>query len=204
MRIDALPWLVFFFCLVGLGEVLAGERYTDYRFRSQSHNKTIYEEDRYRWRPLNEEERRGELSAESFQEELQNQQSIYAPSAVDYAETPPGLPRGLYRPVEERHSITPHKDGFRFRTLTPNEQLRIKRRNKAYKQVWQPIQNRNNPRLFSSDGYGHFESNTRQDYIFRPDKRLDKKLGGDWERRDTFPYDPAFTEAYQAPMFRTE
>ncbi|MEW8028125.1 MAG: hypothetical protein AB2806_10340 [Candidatus Thiodiazotropha sp.] len=206
MRIDALLWLVSLFCLVGLGDVLAREPYAGYEFRTQGQNGFGFQQDPFRWRPLNEEEeKRVETSAEPFKGQHQNQPPHYPPPVIDYAEAPSGLPPGVYRPVEERHTITPHMDGFRFRTLTPNEQLRIKRRNEAYNQAWQPDRSENRSFMIS-DGYsqGYSEIQRKEAYKFRPDKRLDKKRGGNWGRSHAFPYNPAFTEAYQTPMFRPE
>ncbi|MEW8031452.1 MAG: hypothetical protein AB2540_01505 [Candidatus Thiodiazotropha endolucinida] len=206
MRIDALLWLVSLLCLVGLGDVLAREPYADYQFRGQTQNRLGLQQDHYRWRPLNEEEEKLiESSADSANVRRPNQSTLYPSSVIDYAETPPGLPRGVYRPVEERHTITPHMDGFRFRELTPDEQLRIKRRNEIYNQSWQPDRS-DNRSILSSGGYSHGQPEIQRQgaYKFRPDKRLDKKRGGNWERSQSFPYNPAFTEAYQAPMFRPE
>ncbi|MEW8289386.1 MAG: hypothetical protein AB2672_02575 [Candidatus Thiodiazotropha endolucinida] len=206
MRIDALLWLVSLLCLVGLGDVLAREPYADFQFRSQTQNRLGLQQDHYRWRPLNEEEEKLiESSADSANIRLPNQSTLNPSSVIDYAETPPGLPRGVYRPVEERHTITPHMDGFRFRELTPDEQLRIKRRNELYNQSWQPDRS-DNRSIHSSGGYSHGQSEIQRQgaYKFRPDKRLDKKRGGNWGRSQSFPYNPAFTDAYQAPMFRPE
>ncbi|MES9973028.1 MAG: hypothetical protein ABW094_02130 [Candidatus Thiodiazotropha sp.] len=206
MRIDALLWLVSLLCLVGLGDVLAREPYADYQFRGQTQNRSGLQQDRYRWRPLNEEEEKLiESSAEPDNARRPNQSTLYPSSVIDYAEAPPGLPRGVYRPVEERHTITPHMDGFRFRELTPDEQLRIKRRNEIYNQAWQPDRSENRS-ILSSGGYsqGQPEIQRQGTYKFRPDKRLDKKRGGNWGRSQSFPYNPAFTEAYQTPMFRPE
>ncbi|MEW8232334.1 MAG: hypothetical protein AB2745_18575 [Candidatus Thiodiazotropha endolucinida] len=206
MRIDALLWLVSLLCLVGLGDVLAREPYADFQFRSQTQNRLGLQHDHYRWRPLNEEEEKLiESSADSANIRLPNQSTLNPSSVIDYAETPPGLPRGVYRPVEERHTITPHMDGFRFRELTPDEQLRIKRRNELYNQSWQPDRS-DNRSIHSSGGYSHGQPEIQRQgaYKFRPDKRLDKKRGGNWGRSQSFPYNPAFTDAYQAPMFRPE
>ncbi|PVV13124.1 MAG: hypothetical protein B6D77_04750 [gamma proteobacterium symbiont of Ctena orbiculata] len=206
MRIDALLWLISLACLVGLGDVLAREPYADFKFRSTSQTGFVFQQESYRWRPLNDEDDQLHVDspAESFNEQRQYRQSLYPSSVVDYAETPPGLPRGVYRPVEERHAITPHKDGYRFRTLTPKEQLRIKRRNEEYTQYQRPPGNES--RMFlSTDSYGLTEPRRQKTYKFRPDKRLDKKQGGgNWGPRDLFPYNPAFTDAYQTPMFRPE
>jgi hypothetical protein len=206
LRIDVLLWLVSVSCLVGLGEVLAREPFADYQFRSQPQDGVVYQQqDQFRWRPLSEEEtRHNNSSTERFKGREQNRSVLYPPSMLDYADTPPGLPRGVYRPVEQRHTITPYQDGFRFRTLTPDEQLRTKRRNEYYNQSWQPRQSENRSVLPDSDFYRFSASQRQEAYKFRPDKRLEKNRGGNWGRSYAFPYNPASTEAYQIPMFRPE
>jgi hypothetical protein len=205
LRIDALLWLVCLACLVAFIDVMAREPYADYQYRTQPDDGFGFRQERFRWRPLSEDEekQRNEPPAGAFEGQRQNQPAHYPPSVMDYADTPPGLPRGVYRPVEQRHTITPHKAGYRFRTLTPDEQQRIKRRNETYNQSWQPKQ-RENRSFPSSDGYSYAEPRRQGSYRFRPDKRLDNKPAGNWQRSDGFPYNPAFTDAYQAPMFRPE
>lgn len=204
LRINVFLGLV---CLVGLGEVLAREPYADYPFRSQARADAVYRQDHFRWRPLNQEEARlhenPSTGPYSDTDQGQTRPAIYPPIYTDYAETPPGLPRGVFRPVEERHAIIPHMDGYRFRTLTPDEQQHIKRRNERYEQAWQP-KRREKHSSSSLDGYSYAEPQRRETYRYRPDERLDNKRGGNWGRPDGFPYNPAFTDAYQAPMFRPE
>jgi hypothetical protein len=205
LRIDALLWLVVLACLVGLGEVLAREPYADYQFRGQPQHGFDYREDYFRWRPLNGDEAKPhkDSSGGSYGDRADSQSTRYPPRYTDYADTPPGLPHGVYRPVEERHTIVPHMDGYRFRTLGPDEQLRIKRRNERYHQSWQPKQSE--PRSSPSTGvYSYSEPQRQEAYKFRPDARLEKQIRRDWGRSDTFPYNPAFTETYQTPMFRPE
>jgi hypothetical protein len=205
LRIDALLGLVFLACLVGLGEVLAREPYADYQFRSRPQHGYDYQQEHFRWRPLNGDEAKPhkDSAAESFAGQPHTPSTFYPPTFTDYADTPPGLPRGVYRQVEERHTIVPHMDGYRFRTLGPDEQQRIKRRNERYNQSWQSKQSkqRSSP---SSGGYSYSESLRQEAYKFRSDKRLEKQSRRDWGLTDTFPYNPAFTEAYQTPMFRPE
>ncbi|MES9992936.1 MAG: hypothetical protein ABW098_13340 [Candidatus Thiodiazotropha sp.] len=203
MRIDAALCLVFISCLVGLGELLAGQPYVQHQFHEQTRQRPAQSEDRYRWRPLNNEEQQGTSTSKQVPDMFDNGQSNRAPRIIDYAETPPGLPRGVYRPVEDRHNITPHKDGYRFRSLSPREQERIKRRNEAYNRAWQP-KPKQAEQQFSSERFGSFETNRQQDYRFRPDKRLEKQQGRNWGYPSTFTNDPAFTEAYPAPMFRPD
>jgi hypothetical protein len=205
LRIDALLWLVSLTCLVVFGDVLAREPYADYQFHSQSHDGFVRQREQFRWRPLNEEEEKlhQNSSTGSYTGRVNKSSVLYPPAFTDYAETPPGLPRGVYRPVEERHTIIPHKNGFRFRTLTPAEQERIKRRNALYNQYWLPERSEKQS-LPPSDSYSYSVPRRQEAYRFRPDKRLDKKRGGNWERSETFPYNPAFSEAYQAPVFRPD
>ncbi|MEW8508652.1 MAG: hypothetical protein AB2598_18325 [Candidatus Thiodiazotropha sp.] len=202
MRIDAALWLVLIACLVGLGELLAGQPYADFQFLEQSQQRPVYGEDRYRWRPLNEEQQ-GESSTNLVPNVIDNGRSNRPPPIIDYAESPPGLPRGVYRPVEKRHNITPHMDGYRFRTLSPSEQQRIKRRNEEYSRAWQPNRKETSQQLSSEPYYG-FKTDSQQGYRFRPDKRLEKRQGRNWGEPGSFPNDPAFTEAYPAQMFRPD
>jgi hypothetical protein len=205
LRINVLLWLVSLVCLVGLGEVLAREFYGEVKHPNSAQTGSYFPKDNYRWRPLNGEEQGLYIAppSESIKQH-QYRQPGYPSSAIDYADTPPGLPRGVYRPVEERHTITPHKDGYRFRTLTPSEQQRIKRRNEAYSQSIQPLSQEKRTTL-STDNYGLTKPQRQEIYKFRPDKRLDKKsTPGSWGRTGEFPYNPAFTEAYPAPMFRPD
>ena len=96
MRIDALLWLVSLLCLVGLGDVLAREPYADYQFRGQTQNRSGLQQDRYRWRPLNEEEKLIESSAEPDNARHSNQSIHYPSSVIDYAEdTARSSPRRL-------------------------------------------------------------------------------------------------------------
>jgi hypothetical protein len=207
LRIDALLWLVFLVCLVGLGEALAREPYADYLPRSQPQQGFAHQQDHFRWRPLNEDEenlRKDSSAAGSSTTRGQSQTVLYPPTFTDYADAPPGLPRGVYRPVEQRHTIVPHVGEYRFRTLGPDEQQRIKRRNERYNQSWQPKQDEPWSSPSSGGGYSYSEPQDQEAYRFRPDKRLDKKRDSNWGRSDLFPYNPAFTEAYPAPMFRPE
>ncbi len=204
MRIDALLWLVSLMCLFGLGEVMAGGGYADNQFRGHNRNGPVSQQNHYRWRPLNEEEKRSDSSVEAYRDTFQTPRPVYSPPAMDYAETPPGLPRGVYRPVEERHNITPHLEGFRFRTLSPSEQLRIKRRNEEYNQSTKPRRGESR-RRFSFDDNSRFDANHQAGYRFRPDKRLDNRHSGGWRGSYTFnPNTPAFTETYQAPAYSLE
>jgi len=107
----------------------------------------------------------------------------YRPPVVDYAQPPPGLPRGLYRPVEERHTITPHLGGYRFRPLRPDEQSRLGARN---------------PRAGGSVNASGWQKSTRDGRetkpVFRPDKRFER----DSRARYTLPSGPSM------PRFRPQ
>ncbi|MCU7892148.1 MAG: hypothetical protein KZQ78_11260 [Candidatus Thiodiazotropha sp. (ex Ustalcina ferruginea)] len=203
MRIDALLWLVCLLCLGSLDEVLAQQPHADFQFRSLQQNSS-YPEDQYRWRPLNGDMEYSGLTDQAFQGQGKDEPGYFS-SVTDYADTPSGLPRGVYRPVQERHNITPHKEGFRFRTLTPSEQLRVKRRNQENRQSPNRVE-KNRSEKAPLNPYGAYtDANNREGFRFRPDKRLDKKGRGSGRREDhTFPYDPAFTGTYPAPIFRQD
>ncbi|MCU7932218.1 MAG: hypothetical protein KZQ90_15555 [Candidatus Thiodiazotropha sp. (ex Codakia rugifera)] len=200
MRIDALLWLVCLLCLVGLDKVLAQQPHADFRFRGVQQN-SGYPEDQYRWRPLNGDMEPSDLKDQAFQGQGVEKPHYYSP-VTDYADTPPGLPRGVYRPVEERHNITPHKEGFRFRTLAPSEQLRVKRRNQESRQSPNRIEKKRSETV-PLNPYGYTDANKKKGFRFRPDKRLDRKGGASGKREGyTYPYNPTFSGTYSAPVFR--
>lgn len=127
----------------------------------------------YRWRPLDGEEPPPVLQWPEYA--TVNERNL--PAYHDYADTPPGLPRGVYRPVRERHKITPHHQGYRFRPLSPAEQVRIKERNSAARDG-----DKQPGLVFRSQRqavHGRDSTVSRQSrYRFRPDKRLDAVENG--------------------------
>ena len=153
-----------------------------------------FDQRQYRWRPFEGKE---QPSVSQWpQSEAPVKQSV--PDYQDYADTPMGLPRGVYRPVQERHEITPHHQGFRFRPLSPAEQVRIKKRNSANRDAGKQRDIVFRPQ--SQTAHGRDSTVSRQSrYRFRPDKRLDTI-----ERRrvPSYSQEPAFTELYPAPVFR--
>jgi hypothetical protein len=119
----------------------------------------------YQWRPLQD----GAVNSN------RESQASAAPSNQhyrDYTDTPFGLPMGSYRPVEQRHEITPHHQGYRFRPLSPSEQERIKQRNLASQDSHQAsAELRFRPHNSSSET-GRFGYSSDKQYRFRPDPRL--------------------------------
>ncbi|MCU7802868.1 MAG: hypothetical protein KZQ96_06690 [Candidatus Thiodiazotropha sp. (ex Lucinoma borealis)] len=203
MRIDALLWLVCLLSLGSLDKVLAQQPHADFQFRSLQQNSSN-PEDQYRWRPLNGDMEYSGLTDQAFQGQGGDEPGYFSP-VTDYADSPSGLPRGVYRPVQERHNITPHKEGFRFRTLAPSEQLRVKRRNQENRQSPNRVEKKRSEKAPLNPYGGYTDTNNREGFRFRPDKRLDKKRRGSGRREDhTFPYNPAFTGTYPAPIFRQD
>jgi hypothetical protein len=148
-----------------------------------------------RWRPLDQDEITHQTRdrAQSYPDV-----PIRPPQYQDYTDTPYGLPRGVYRPVEERHNITPHLQGYRFRPLTPNEQVRVRKRNMDHQNeasrsagVARPTYS---PLLPSERGFTGQES-----LRFRPDKRLPSISDNPLLNNTS---DPEFTELYPPTQFR--
>ncbi|MCU7920775.1 MAG: hypothetical protein KZQ95_20830 [Candidatus Thiodiazotropha sp. (ex Epidulcina cf. delphinae)] len=177
---------------------MAQHPYADYRFRGQQTDQaSVWSQ--YRWRPLDDETPPVHQADQPVEPSVSIEQRY--PPVTDYAETPPGLPRGVYRPVEERHNITPHHEGFRFRSLSPSEQSRIERRNQQSRQSRMKLEN-GGRREMPATPYAKGDRINWGGYTFRPDKRLDNKGRGDVV--PSYPYPPAFSNAYPAPQFRQD
>jgi hypothetical protein len=145
---------------------------------------------RYRWRPLDEE-------SEGAQADKREQQKSRLPVAGDYTDEPFGLPPGTYRPIEQRHTITPHLEGYRFRPIVPEEQVRNRTRNERQEHSQS---NRNYPQSAgqAESGYeGYPMDGQAPTYNFRPDPRLDNPTRGAPSRY-------AFPMGSEAPRFRTQ
>jgi hypothetical protein len=145
---------------------------------------------RYRWRPLDEENA-------GAQAERRGPPTNRMPAVEDYTDEPFGLPPGTYRPIEQRHTITPHLEGYRFRPIVPEEQVRNRTQNERQEQS---LSDRNYPQSAGQgepayEGYpmgGQVPS-----YNFRPDPRLDKPTRGAPSRY-------AFPMGSEAPRFRSQ
>ena len=159
---------------------MAQQPYADYRFREPSVEMERPDQGsgamNYRWRPQESDnsERQTEVPPERAP-----RREAYGSSGTDYMDEPFGLPRGTYRRIEERHTIVPHDEGFRFRPLKPEEQARVKERNQRDRQT--------NP---GGSGIDRRWGDPRFDGMpstpaFRPDKRLD---GGARESRGRYTY----------------
>ncbi|MCU7904966.1 MAG: hypothetical protein KZQ76_03770 [Candidatus Thiodiazotropha sp. (ex Epidulcina cf. delphinae)] len=185
-------------CLMGLDAAMAEHPHADDRFRSlQTDEDSV--RGQYRWRPLDGEAPAVHRTDQPSQPSVLIEQRY--PPVTDYAETPPGIPRGVYRPVEGRHDITPHYEGYRFRSLSPSEQSRIKRRNQENRWSRAKLEN-GGRRKIPATPYVKDDSDNWGGYTFRPDKRLDKNERGG--AVFSSPYLPAFSDAYPAPQFRRD
>lgn len=117
-----------------------------------------------RWRPLDGE-------SEGAADSLSGRHGGSYPGFGDYTDEPPGVPAGTYRQIEERHTITPNLEGYRFRPIEPEEQVRNRSRNET--------QARSNRRQIYSRSVGSATGNEAYGgglppgVIFRPDPRLD-------------------------------
>jgi hypothetical protein len=125
----------------------------------------------YRWRPLKKGKKR-------YTTKQLNTPSLN-PSSVqgyqDYADPQRGLPYDAYRPVKKRHHLTPYYQGYRFRPLSPNEQMRVKKRNREYEEqlsLEAYLYHSQQPVIYDRP-QGDWPS---QPYRFRPDKRLNQKV----------------------------
>ncbi|MCU7827727.1 MAG: hypothetical protein KZQ85_01535 [Candidatus Thiodiazotropha sp. (ex Myrtea sp. 'scaly one' KF741663)] len=148
----------------------------------------------YRWRPLGTE-----ASVPTQPPVLRDQRldTPTYPSRSDYVDEPLGLPPGTYRRIEERHTITPHREGFRFRPIDPNEQQRVKDHNKGQYRKNTNTSTRQ-PTISGWGNGGYQMENLPPKPKFRPDKRLDKTPSGGAVNRYAYP------QGSRAPVFRSE
>lgn len=140
-----------------------------------------------RWRPL---------ESESTQEDSGNRgwTQNEGPSTYDYTDEPLGLPRGTYRRIEQRHTITPHSEGYRFRPIKPDEQQRNRARNENADQIHQGAMTV--PQSAYQNGVqNHTQDRRGPEVLFRPDARLDSRSRGGPSRYD-------YPLGGSAPVFR--
>ncbi len=188
----------FAFCFSGLmlavygGLVSAQEAYGANTYQYRLHDRRLapapsQNSRQPRWRPLEEESGNDSGSTP-------NRQMGSYPGVSDYTDEPFGLPPGTYRRIEERHIITPHFEGYRFRPIDPDEQLRNQTRNQAQDQI---KRKQRFPQPARQDGWGEVDRLWEQSPAmnFRPDPRLDK------QRRET-PQRYAYPMGSDAPVFR--
>jgi hypothetical protein len=141
----------------------------------------------YRWRPLEEE-------SSKASPQLRQPRPAWGRGVTDYTDEPFGLPPGTYRPIEQRHTITPHLEGYRFRPIKPEEQRRNRARQETRGRIHDEQDLRqSNEREGLSDAYG--AGGKRPAYNFRPDPRFDKSSRGAPSRY-------AFPMGSDAPRFR--
>jgi hypothetical protein len=161
-------WLLF---LIGPAVVLAEQQAAPFSTQYSQPLQDDFERGEYRWRPL---KKREEQVTTSPGIDWGRSATPLAPQYRDYADTPSGLPRGVYRPVPKRHQITPHHQGYRFRPLSPAEQERIKKRNIANRESNQPPRELVFRPYRRTTGRRSYSLSAQGQYRFRPDKRLEE------------------------------
>lgn len=186
-----------FFCilLVGLflttGPLFAQQSFSPYQpnhMAPQANPSGANYRSPLRWRPLESEEAAG--GSLSDRRVSNSSSTVY-----DYTDEPFGLPRGTYRSIEQRHTITPHHEGFRFRPIDPGEQLRNRERNQSSAQRREGDYATPNGR-HNSIPEGYQQGMQPPVIKFRPDARLEKKSRGAPSRYD-------LPMGSGAPMFRS-
>jgi len=113
---------------------------------------------------------------------------------LDYTDEPFGLPRGVYRRIEERHTITPQLPGYRFRPIEPDEQERNHSRNETQDRVYRELTQ--DPSPGRSDSAPYFQGQ-QPALNFRPDPRLDRS-----SRKPPARY--GYPQGAQSPLFRPQ
>ncbi|MCG7899001.1 MAG: hypothetical protein JAY99_05070 [Candidatus Thiodiazotropha lotti] len=176
MHINIYLLLLWSVCLLAPVQLFA-ERYAyplnDSRSFGSRSNSGVYGQ--YQWRPLNQHQ---EMASQTEREWKRSADQSTQPYR-DYTDTPFGLPEGTYRPVPQRHEITPYHQGYRFRPLNPSEQERIKQRNLTNRETRQPVgELRFRPQQSTSET-GRFGYSQGNQYRFRPDERLDRGFPSD-------------------------
>jgi hypothetical protein len=140
-----------------------------------------------RWRPL-------EAESEQTVSDSDGWTSQGGSPSFDYTDEPLGLPRGTYRRIEQRHTITPHLEGYRFRPIEPDEQERNRQRNESSAQSHRD--DTSSPAsIYDNHTQGYQQGIRRPTVKFRPDTRLDAKARGTQSRY-------AFPMGSSGPMFR--
>ncbi len=148
-----------------------------------------------RWRPLG--------SNETGRETHDNvsyppDRALGPPPYRDYTDSPFGLPRGVYRPVEERHNITPHHQGYRFRPLTPNEQVRVRKRNADQQNAVRRRMDGFRPEYASQTADAPVTPG-QEGFRFRPDARFPSQNEDPLQHYNP---NPEFSELYPTTQFR--
>ncbi len=112
---------------------------------------------------------------------------------LDYTDEPFGLPRGVYRRIEERHTITPQLPGFRFRPIDPDEQERNRSRQETQDRLYREQVQEPPPAGSGSENYR--QGDQAPALKFRPDPRLDRT-----SRKPPARY--GYPQGAQSPLFR--
>jgi hypothetical protein len=178
-----LSWLLF---LIGSAVALAEQRAYPFSTQYSQPQQIGSGQGAYRWRPL--EEKDEQVTSSGF--DRARSADTLVPHYRDYADTPSGLPKGVYRPVPKRHQITPHHQGFRFRPLSPAEQERIKKRNTANRESNQPPREMIFRPYRRRTGGTNYSLSAQGQYRFRPDKRLEESTS---RTTPLYSLEPGFT-----------
>jgi hypothetical protein len=149
----------------------------------------------YRWRPVESNETaHGTRDNAAYPPD----RAQGPPQYRDYTDTPFGLPQGVYRPVKERHNIIPHHQGYRFRPLTPNEQVRVRTRNKDQQNATRHMMDGVRPEYRSQTTDGPVTPG-QGGVRFRPDVRFPSP--GEDPLQNYSP-NPGFSDLYPSTLFR--
>ncbi|MCU7845499.1 MAG: hypothetical protein KZQ93_16850 [Candidatus Thiodiazotropha sp. (ex Monitilora ramsayi)] len=153
----------------------------------------LQDDNQFRWRP--DETEPVQESSSSRGSGWNQRDDVYTP-ATDYVDEPLGLPPGTYRRIDERHTITPHQDGFRFRPIEPSEQERVKDRNIEHRRK-QHVTETPPSQINGWGNGGYYIEKQPPKPRFRPDSRFDKKPG-------SAPSRYSYPRGSGSPVFRPE
>ncbi len=149
----------------------------------------------YRWRPADNSYSQADSATTRFRHDTELAPARIQPSM--------GQPPGVYRPIEESHTLYPQVGAFRFRSISPEEQSQIERSDVSQSGV-------------QSDGYhGRLKyrdenkmpfraPDTHYKYRFRPDARFPSSQSGEINRESLTTPSHTYPPVYAAPVFRKE
>ena len=125
-------------------------------------------------------------------------------SLPSYLQAPLGLPRGTYRPLETLPTLSPSVGVYRFRSISPEEQLRLMKPNE-YTNREKAANSLGEIRFREAESETTFWSpDARFQHRFRPDERLSR----DSHRHSgsTSPIIPTLgpAQSYAYPQFRRQ
>jgi hypothetical protein len=185
-------WLV---CLLGPTIAAADQYVYPYQNANVKPQQIEIDSRYYRWRPLDNEE----VSAPEFGGYWEKSRNPSTQGYGDYVDVPPALPREVSRPEPQPHQIMPYRQGYRFRSLSRAEQVRIKDRNKVYLESNQPPQGIRFRPLRDSPGGRESSMRSRNRYQFRPDSQFDREVT---QLPPRYPSEPQFNSVAPDYPFR--